>query len=162
MHQAVASDRFCLHCGRAFQPAPRHWLIGGVLLLTCLLGARAGAPSVLAAATASRSPAPEPASPVAHLTATPTCRFVLGFKTLHNLMPTRVGTCRENERFYPFTGEAVQHTSGGLLVWRAADNGTAFTDGAQTWLLGPNGLQGRPNNRRFAWEANRRRLPVIP
>ena len=166
-HPAFATDRFCLHCGRSLQPASRRWLIGGVLLLTCLLGARADAPGLLAAATPSGSPTPAPASSAVARATPPACRFVLGFKTLHDLMPARVGTCRDNEQFNPATAEAVQHTSGGLLVWRkhpqaGTRNGVAFTNGNETWLLGPNGLQQRPNDRRFAWEANRRHLPVLP
>jgi hypothetical protein len=39
-----------------------------------------------------------------------------------------------------------------LLVWRAADNWTAFTDGASTWINGPLGIQSRPNSQRFVWE----------
>jgi hypothetical protein len=161
-HLAFATDRFCLHCGRPFRSAARRWLVGGLLLLTCLLGARAGAPSLLAAATPSAaSPTVAAPTPV-RVAAPPGCRFTLGFKTLHDLLPARVGACRDDEQFQPLSAEAVQHTSGGLLVWRKADNGTAFTDGSQTWLLGPYGLQQRPNNRRFAWESNRQHLPVLP
>src|SRR5439155_10452091 len=39
-----------------------------------------------------------------------------------------------------------------LLVWRKADNFTAFTDGYRTWVQGPFGLQKRLNTERFAWE----------
>jgi plastocyanin len=39
-------------------------------------------------------------------------------------------------------------------VWRKADNWTAFTDGHQTWLNGPFGLQRRLNTTRFAWEGD--------
>lgn len=77
-------------------------------------------------------------------------------------MPARVGVCLDNEQFRASRAESVQHTSAGLLVWRKVDNGTAFTDGSQTWLLGPHGLQVRPNDRRFAWEADRQRLPLLP
>ena len=35
---------------------------------------------------------------------------------------------------------------------------TAFTDGATTWVNGPNGLQSRPNGVRFSWE----RDPIQP
>lgn len=38
------------------------------------------------------------------------------------------------------------------MVWRKADNWTAFTDGHRTWINGPNGLQQRLNIERFAWE----------
>jgi hypothetical protein len=40
-----------------------------------------------------------------------------------------------------------------LLVWRKADNWTAFTDGYRTWLNGPQGLQQRLNTELFPWEA---------
>ena len=51
-------------------------------------------------------------------------------------------------------GDSVQQTTGGLLVWRKADNWTAFTDGYRTWINGPNGLQQRLNTQRFEWEAD--------
>ena len=47
------------------------------------------------------------------------------------------------------------------MVWRKADNFTAFTDGYRTWVNGPDGLQQRLNSQRFAWEANPDGLPVI-
>ena len=79
------------------------------------------------------------------------CRFVLGFKALRDLIPDIVGECLEQEH-YNATGDSVQHTIGGLLVWRKADNWTAFTDGYRTWINGPNGLQQRLNTERFEWE----------
>jgi hypothetical protein len=39
-----------------------------------------------------------------------------------------------------------------MLVWRKADNWTAFTNGFETWLNGPQGLQRRLNTETFAWE----------
>ena len=80
------------------------------------------------------------------------CEFRLGFRALHDQIPSIVGDCLENEHFNPATGNTEQRTSGGLVVWRQADNWTAFTDGATTWIAGPNGLESRPNNERFAWE----------
>src|SRR3954454_5707076 len=81
------------------------------------------------------------------------CRFVLGFETLRNLVGAqKVGTCLEDEHFNLENGNAEQRTSGGLLVWRKVDNFTAFTDGGTSWVNGPNGLQSRPNSERFAWE----------
>src|SRR4051812_48674143 len=63
-----------------------------------------------------------------HAQAGPECTFVLGFATLRNQVgPATVGDCQENQRFVP-NGNAEQLTSGGLLVWRKADNWTAFTD----------------------------------
>lgn len=80
------------------------------------------------------------------------CQFVLGFKTLRDLIGHNiVGECLENEHLTP-NGDAVQRTTGGLLVWRKADNWTAFTDGARTWINGPYGLQQRLNWQRFPWE----------
>ena len=85
------------------------------------------------------------------------CQFILGFATLKALIdaaegPEKVGNCLENERFNPQNGEARQHTTGGLLVWRKADNWTAFTDGYRTWANGPYGLQTRLNTEEFSWE----------
>jgi len=93
--------------------------------------------------------------------ASPTCAFVLGFATLHGLIPSVVGGCVDNEQHNPSNGDALQHSAGGLLVWRKADNFTAFTDGSHSWVNGPNGVQERLNSQRFAWEANPEGLPVI-
>lgn len=80
------------------------------------------------------------------------CQFVLGFKTLRDLIGHEtVGECLENEH-YNAVGDSVQQTTGGLLVWRKADNWTAFTDGYRSWINGPNGLQQRLNTERFDWE----------
>ncbi len=77
---------------------------------------------------------------------------MLGFKTLQGLIGHEtVGGCLENEH-YNATGDSVQQTTGGLLVWRKADNWTAFTDGYRTWINGPNGLEQRLNTERFEWE----------
>ncbi len=80
------------------------------------------------------------------------CTFVLGFATMAQLVP-QVGQCLENQH-YAANGDAQQTTTGGLLVWRKADNFTAFTNGATTWVNGPEGIQSRPNDRRFCWEAD--------
>ncbi len=79
-------------------------------------------------------------------------QFVLGFQNLASLIPSVVGTPLDNEHFDPTSGDSIQHTTTGLMVWRKADNVTAFTNGATTWLIGPFGLQSRPNNVRFDWE----------
>ena len=80
------------------------------------------------------------------------CEFVLGFKALRDLIGHEiVGECLENEHFSE-NGDSTQATTGGLLVWRNADNHTAFTDGNHTWINGPNGLQQRLNSERFPWE----------
>jgi len=80
------------------------------------------------------------------------CDFQLGFAALHDLIPDRVGDCVSDETHNPDNGDALQETTGGLLVWRKADNWTAFTNGATTWINGPCGLQSRPNAERFPWE----------
>jgi hypothetical protein len=80
------------------------------------------------------------------------CEFVLGFKTIRDLIGHDiVGECGANER-YNAIGDSVQQTTGGLLVWRKSDNWTAFTDGYRTWINGPNGLEQRHHNERFEWE----------
>ena len=81
------------------------------------------------------------------------CTFTLGFKAVRDQIPDIVGNCLENERFELATGNALQSTSGGLLAWRKTDNWTAFTDGATTWINGPQGLVSRPNaGPLFSWE----------
>ena len=80
------------------------------------------------------------------------CEFLLGFKTLYELIPDIVGECRGSQQYNPYNGDALQDTTGGLLVWRKADNFTAFTDGYRSWVNGPFGLQERLNQDRFEWE----------
>jgi photosystem II stability/assembly factor-like uncharacterized protein len=89
------------------------------------------------------------------------CHFVLGFATLAQLIPLQVGQCLDDEQHNPANGDALQHTTGGLLVWRKADNHTAFTDGTDTWVNGPHGLEERGNGTRFPWEPNPEGLPVV-
>ncbi|MBV8083483.1 MAG: carboxypeptidase regulatory-like domain-containing protein [Chloroflexi bacterium] len=79
------------------------------------------------------------------------CQFILGFKTLHDLIPSTVGDCLDNQAFAA-DGDAQQHTTNGLLVWRKSDNYTAFTDGYHTWVNGPNGVESRLNTQVFPWE----------
>ena len=81
-----------------------------------------------------------------------TCQFVLGFAALHDLIPPIVGDCLVGEHHNADNGDGLQETTNGLLVWRKADNFTAFTDGYRTWANGPFGLQERLNTERFAWE----------
>jgi hypothetical protein len=95
------------------------------------------------------------------------CVFVLGFATLHGLIPQIVGNCLEDEHHNSVNGDGLQATTGvngagGLLVWRKADNFTAFTDGFRTWVNGPFGLQMRLNSQRFFWESNPEMLAIIP
>ena len=91
------------------------------------------------------------AAPVAQAAQAGTCRFALGFKVLHDLIPSVVGNCQTDEQ-HGANGDGLQQTANGLLVWRKADNFTAFTDGYHTWVNGPLGLQERLNTQRFDWE----------
>ena len=93
------------------------------------------------------------------------CQFILGFATLKALIDDaegadKVGECLEDQRFNPVNGDALQQTTGGLMVWRKADNWTAFTDGYRTWINGPNGLQARLNTETFDWEASPTSTPT--
>ena len=81
------------------------------------------------------------------------CSFSLGFAALHHLIPRRVGRCLTNAGYDPGLGEVLQYTTGGVLIWRKADNWTGFTDGYRTWVLGPHGLQQRLSTQRVSWEA---------
>lgn len=78
--------------------------------------------------------------------------FKQGFKLLADLIPCQIGKPLEAEHFEPSTGNSLQRTSAGLMVWRKADNWTAYTDGSTTWVNGPVGVQERPNEERFEWE----------
>jgi hypothetical protein len=94
-----------------------------------------------------------------HLVALPagsalaTSEFRLGFATLASMIPQVAGAPVEDEWHNPATGDTLQQTTTGLMVWRKGDNWTAFTDGSRTWINGPHGLQTRLNGQRFAWEA---------
>lgn len=81
------------------------------------------------------------------------CTFVLGFQAIRDRIPEIVGDCLVDQHYNPSNGDALQETTGGMLVWRKADNFTAFTDGYQSWVNGPYGLQQRLNTERFDWEA---------
>jgi hypothetical protein len=86
--------------------------------------------------------------------------FKLGFKTLADQIPYAVGEPTENER-WGANGDSLQQTTTGLMVWRKADNWTAFTDGGRTWINGPSGVQDRSNDDRFDWEGQTPRLQSI-
>jgi hypothetical protein len=70
------------------------------------------------------------------------CTFRLGFKTLHDLIPEQVGDCTGNE--HPdASGNTVQTTTRGLLIYRGDRGWTEFTNGERTWINGPCGLAER-------------------
>lgn len=82
----------------------------------------------------------------------PKPEFRLGFQALAAIIPQIVGEPLDNEQHNPVNGDALQRTTSGLMVWRKADNWTAFTDGSRTWINGPLGIQVRRNDERFDWE----------
>jgi len=86
--------------------------------------------------------------------AQPKSEFKLGFAELARQIPDIVGEPLENEHYNPENEDSIQQTSRGLMVWRKADNWTAFTDGARTWVNGPFGIQERWNGQRFKWEVD--------
>ncbi|MHB1158792.1 MAG: sunset domain-containing protein [Chloroflexota bacterium] len=77
--------------------------------------------------------------------------FRLGFKALADQVPDVVGEPIEEER-WGANGDSLQQTTTGLMVWRKADNWTAFTDGSRSWINGPLGVRERANEERFDWE----------
>ena len=84
--------------------------------------------------------------------ATDDCRFVSSFFLLREQIGAeRVGRCLENQVTLE-TGDARQRTEMGEMVWRRYDGVTAFTDGYQTWIAGPNGIEVRLNSERLPWE----------
>ena len=109
------------------------------MVMVLVLGV-AGTAVTVAVSIAEAAPAPE---------------FKLGFRALADQIPSAVGRPLENEHFAA-NGDSLQQTTTGLLVWRKADNSTAFTNGSATWVNGPMGLQERPNNKRFDWERQAR------
>lgn len=111
-------------------------------------GARVTLPTVAAPPGAPPVGPPAPSGP---------CFFQLGFATLRSMIAATygdiVGACLENEWHNAINGDGLQQSQGGLMVWRKADNWTAFTNGSITWLNGPCGLQTRPNpGPFFGWE----------
>ena len=91
-----------------------------------------------------------------------TCTFALGFAALHDRIPGIVGACAGDVQYDGNTGDALQPTTTGELVWRKQDNLTAFTNGSDTWVDGPLGVQMRLNSQRFSWEPNPGSLTVLP
>ena len=88
------------------------------------------------------------------------CQFILGFQALHDLAPAAIGDCLDNQYLGNADGDQWQDTTNGLMVWRKADNFTAFTNGYMTWINGPDGLAHRLNTDRFPWEADYGSVPT--
>lgn len=79
-------------------------------------------------------------------------QFMMGFGTMSSIMGSLAGQPVENE-WHGANGDGLQRTTTGMMVWRKADNWTAFTNGYMTWVNGPYGMQMRLNSDRFPWEA---------
>lgn len=160
----VPGGQACVGNG-GFTVAPGATLVLDIVL-TPIAATPTPTPQPSSGGPAAATPSPAaPASPAPAATprsVSSPCRFVLGFEALHDLIPQTVGTCLDDEWHDPQSGDGLQHTTRGLLVWRKADNHTAFTDGYRTWVNGPQGIQKRLNSQRFAWEANPDGLPVVP
>ena len=87
--------------------------------------------------------------------------FKLGFHALAGQIPSIVGEPIESEH-WGANGDSLQMTTSGLMVWRKADNWTAFTDGSRTWINGPRGVQVRENIQRFDWEPREAGTQPVP
>jgi hypothetical protein len=109
-------------------------------------------------------PPGQPGAAVSPGTAGPSgiaCQYKLGFADLQSQIPAIVGDCLTDESHNVLNGDGLQNSAGGLMVWRKADNWTAFTDGTNTWINGPDGVQQRLNTQRYSWEANPDNLPTL-
>ena len=103
------------------------------------------------------APSPSPTPRVAAEGAD--CTFVLGFADLREKIgPAAVGECLEDEALQE-NGDTTQPTTNGQLVFRASDGRAVFTNGSDTWIDGPDGVEKRPNGERFAWEPDAQRGP---
>src|SRR3712207_652766 len=82
-------------------------------------------------------------------------QFSAGFADLRNQVgPDIVGDCLDNEQRDLVAGTVRQHTTGGELAWNEVSGATSFTNGHETWLIGPHGLQRRLSAERFSWESD--------
>jgi len=68
------------------------------------------------------------------------CQVVPIFAPLLAVLPA-IGDCLDDALIDPVSGDLVQATTGGQLVQRATDGSVAFSDGRQTWVLAPGGLE---------------------
>jgi len=80
------------------------------------------------------------------------CSINMGFANLTAMIPDQVGGCL-TDPYQISNGNTVQQTVGGLLSFNPSDSMPKFTDGTNTWVLGPDGVQERPNGQRFSYEA---------
>ena len=88
------------------------------------------------------------------------CEIRPRFRVLAEALPELIGNCVASEALNGETGDIEQPVDGGVLVLRSADNTPVFTDGWQTWVAGPNGIETRLNSERLAWEPGEASLAV--
>ena len=88
-------------------------------------------------------------------------RFQLGFLELANILKQDIVGYPLEDEHHGENGDGLQKTTTGLMVWRKADNWTAFTDGYRTWVRGPNGIQQRLNTELFDWERPPKYYPYV-
>ena len=88
------------------------------------------------------------------------CEIRPRFRVLAEALPELIGNCVASEALNGETGDIEQPVDGGVLVLRSADNTPVFTDGWQTWVAGPNGIETRLNSERLAWEPGEQNVKV--
>ena len=80
------------------------------------------------------------------------CELIAAFTELRAAIGGQVvGACQEAPRTGD-NGNVHQRTTRGELVLRASDRRAVFTDGTDSWVVGPNGPRRRPNDEHFFWE----------
>jgi len=89
------------------------------------------------------------------------CEIRPRFRVLAEALPELIGNCVASEALNGETGDIEQPVDGGVLVLRSADNTPTFTDGWQTWVAGPNGIETRLNSERLAWELGEASLVAV-
>jgi len=117
----------------------RHRALGFIFLGTALLASGLVTAAVAAAQSETSPLSQQP------------LQFQQGFKTLAGMINSFAGRPMEPEQAMA-SGDVLQQTTTGLMVWQKASNWTGFTDGTMTWIDSPFGLLERPNDQRFAWE----------
>jgi len=82
------------------------------------------------------------------------CSFSTGFASIAQAIPDQVGGCL-SQPVALGTGDVVQQTTEGQMVWYKSNSISEFTNAGlgTTWVLGPFGLQSRPSNQTFSYEA---------
>ncbi len=98
-------------------------------------------------------------TPVTHTRAS-SCEIRPRFHVLIDAIPEIIGNCVATEVLNADTGDIEQSVDGGVLVHRSADNTPMFSDGWQTWVAGPNGVETRLNTERLAWEPSEGPAPA--